>query len=80
MRRIMIALAAFMTLAISGCSTVDREAIAQVEATHGKVLPKYLEYVEKDETLTAEQKDDRRKLVESLKRLVAALKKSAGGD
>jgi len=80
MRRIVTALAICAVLSFAGCSTVDRNAVNQIEVTHAQILPKYLEYVSKDATLSDPQKEDRKKLVESLQRIVAALKKSAGGE
>lgn len=76
--RVWICLAA--ALFVSGCCAVDKEAIGNIEKTHEIILPRYREYVEKDRGLDRGQKDDQRKLVESLERLVEALKKSAGGD
>ena len=60
---------------VSGCCTVPAQAVKQIESTHELVLPDYIGYVAKDESLNADQKDDRIKLVESLKRLTEALKK-----
>ena len=65
-----------MVFVSSGCCTLERTALDQVEKTHEIVLPKYLEYTEKDVSLGPDEKADRKKLVESLKRLVAELKKT----
>jgi hypothetical protein len=69
---------AVLALFAGGCScTLEKKALNEVEATHGIVLPQYLSYVEKDAALNAAQKDDRRKLVESLKRVTGELRKQA---
>lgn len=65
---------------LGGCCAVEKKAVQDVEETHKIILPDYLKYVEADPNLKPEQKDDRKKLVESLQRLTDALKKSAGGD
>lgn len=60
-----------------GCScTVEKKAVSDIEATHKIVLPQYVKYVEADGNLDNDQKDDRKKLVGSLQRLVGSLKKS----
>jgi hypothetical protein len=65
-----------LLLLLGGCCAVERNAVKQVEDTHAIILPDYVQYVEADATKTPEQKDDRKKLVESLKHVVEALKKS----
>lgn len=67
-------MAAVLSLSVVGCCAVPQKAVQQIEATHDIVLPKYLRYVEQDAALNADQKDDQKKLVESLQRLVDALK------
>lgn len=68
---------AFMVL--TGCAcTVEKNAAKNVEDTQGMILPEYVKYVESDASITAAQRDDRKKLVESLRRLTAQLRKNLG--
>jgi len=77
MRKILVALAAVLALAAAGCScAAEKNAVAQIERTHEIVLPQYLGYVAKDPGLDPAARDDRTKLIDSLKRLVEKLKKS----
>lgn len=62
-------------LLASGCCAVPQKLVGDIEATHAKILPKYLKYVEADATLDAASKDDEKKLVESLQHVVDAMKK-----
>ena len=78
MRKVLAAFVLCLALGVGGCSAVDKAAISNLEKTHNIVLPDYTQYVDKDSALTPEQKDDRKKLIESLRRLVQALKDSAG--
>jgi hypothetical protein len=59
----------------SGCCAVPQKLVKDIEDTNAKILPKYLKYVEADANLDAGKKDDEKKLVESLQRVVEALKK-----
>lgn len=72
-----ILLICLLPLALAACCAVTQKSIEQVEASHELILPDYLGYVDKDAGLDADSKDDRKKLVESLKRVVAKLKKEA---
>jgi len=77
MRRLTLALAVVLALACGACAcTAEKNAASNIEKTHELVLPRYLEYVQKDAALDAAQKDDRKKLVESLRRMTAELRKS----
>ena len=61
---------------LTGClSTIPAKAVTDIEETHDIILPEYIEYVETDPDLDDDEKDDARKLVGSLERLVDALKK-----
>lgn len=77
MRRLALASAVLLALACGACTcAAEKNAVSNIERTQETVLPAYLEYVGKDAALSPAQKDDRKKLVESLRRLVAALRKS----
>jgi hypothetical protein len=73
-------LAFVLALAISvggcKCAPAARQAAQEIEDTQKIVLPEYKSYVEKDASLDADKKDRRKKLVESLERLVEKLKKA----
>lgn len=64
-----------LTLCMMSCgsSPAARQAAREVEETQKIVLPEYRTYVEKDPALVPDQKDRRRKLVESLERLTTKL-------
>ena len=72
---VMLLVGAAVTLTGASCCTLERNAIKEVEATHDIILPEYIEYVTKDAAKTQDQKNDRVKLTESLRRVVEALKK-----
>lgn len=74
MKKLLI-VAAFLLGAV-GCCSIERKAVSEVEATQDIILPQYLNYVEKDAVLSPAQKDDRKKLVESLRRVTGNLKKT----
>jgi hypothetical protein len=59
-----------------GCCTIPSKSAKEIEGSHEIILPRYLKYVEADAALDAAQKDDQKKLVESLKRIVTELKKA----
>lgn len=64
---------------LSGCAcTVEKGAAKNVADTQALILPEYVKYVESDASLTAAERDDRKKLVESLQRLTAQLRKNLG--
>lgn len=76
MKKLMAVGVALLALSLGACScALEKKAVEEVEATHGIILPQYLNYVEKDAGLSPAQKDDRKKLVESLKRVTGELKK-----
>ena len=64
--------------AIPGCATckAEKNAVAEIEKTQAIMDSEYLRYTDHDPLLTPEQKDNRRKLVESRQRLLDKLKKS----
>jgi len=70
-----IAVGFILAACLSGCCTVEKKLVGDIEATHAKILPKYLKYVEADATLDAAAKNDEKMLAESLQRVVESLKK-----
>jgi hypothetical protein len=71
-----IAVVLVLAFGLAGCTcAAEKQAVREIRDTHKLVLPEYLKYVEKD-ALGAPEKDRRRKLVESLERLVDRLEKS----
>jgi len=75
MRKVMCVVVAVVAVFASGCCAVPQKLVNDIEDTHAKILPKYLKYVDADASLDAATKDDEKKLIESLKRVVEALKK-----
>ena len=77
MRKILLAVAAVALLSAATCQCkAEKAAVSRMEATHERVAKKLLEYVEKDPVLKPADKDDWKKLVESDKRNLDALKRS----
>jgi hypothetical protein len=75
MKKAFLILASLSLLLAAGCCTVSERAVADLKATHDIVLPQYQAYVDADPALQPAQKDDRKKLIESLKRLVESMSK-----
>jgi len=72
-----IALILTLLFSLAGCNcTAEKNGVSNVIATQELVLPQYLDYVAKDSNLNADQRDDRVKLVDSLRRLMLSLKRS----
>lgn len=70
-------LAVLLAISLAACKcTAEKNAASNIEKTHELVFPSYLEYVQKDAALNAAQKEDRKRLVESLRRMTAELRKS----
>ena len=79
MKKVAILAAALVGLSMSACcSTIPRQAVDEVDRSHSLISTQLLKYVEKDAALNAAAKDDWKKLVESDKRNIEALKKAAG--
>jgi hypothetical protein len=79
MRKLALSVALLAALACGACKcAAERNAVVQIEATHEKVAKRLLEYVEKDASLNAAAKDDWKKLVESDRRNIEALKRALG--
>lgn len=77
MRRIAaVFLAAVLAFCLSACCTVERRAVEEVDRSHALIATQLLKYVDKDASLSAKDKDDWRKLVESDKRNIERLKKA----
>lgn len=78
MKRLALALiSCALILALSGCKcSVEKQAVSQVDASHAIIATQLLKYVDADAKLDAAAKADWRKLVESDKRNIDALKKS----
>jgi hypothetical protein len=77
MKRFAIVFALLAMFAVSGCKNVSLQAVENVDKSGELIFPEYLLYVQGDAKLTDQQKDDRKKLIESHRRNVEALKKSA---
>lgn len=79
MRKLALLVLAVLALGLSACScTLEKKAVSDLRATHKIILPQYVSYVEADAKLTKEQKEDRKKLAESLERLTLSLERSVG--
>lgn len=77
MKKAILGLFLLVVLFVSGCKcTVEREAISQVENSHGLIATQLLKYVEADPKLSPKDKEDWKKLVASDKGNIEALKKA----
>ena len=82
MKRVLpIAVIFLALLTFASCITLDKvqhkaleRAVNDVRQSHDLLLPQYIKYVDEDGSLSADQKDDEKKFVESLKRLDESLK------
>lgn len=79
MNRIKLAIiSVVLVVSLSSCkSTVDKQAINQVDSSHKLIAAKLLKYVDADASLDAKAKDDWHKLIDSDQRNIDALKKAA---
>ena len=74
---VILGLAILAVAATSSCKcAAERRAVVEVEDTQKIIVEGWLSYTDADTTLDAAKKDDRRKLVESLHRLMESLKNS----
>jgi len=80
MKKILLVIVPLILLAGCACPVEVVNGINQVEQSQNLIVTDYLVYVATDPKLKDDQKNDRVKLVESLNRLMAALKKAAKGE
>ena len=76
MKKLLLAPVILVALFMGACCPIDKKAVSDLEASDNLIIPAYLNYVDKDSALNKDQKDDRKKLVESRKRLLEAMKKA----
>lgn len=77
MRKFSLALVAILALVGGGCKcALESSQVDQLKRNHGHIFPAYLEYVEKDASLSDGAKDSEKKLVEATERLVDKMKQS----
>ena len=76
MRKIAVGMVALMGLSMGACCSADKAALAQLRANDEIIMPAYVKYVDGDASLSADQKSDRKKLVESRKMLFDAIEKA----
>lgn len=78
MKRVLLGLMAVVALASGGCTcSLETAMVEQLERNHSHIFPAYLKYVEKDSSLSAEDKKDEQAVVESAERLLGKLKERA---
>ena len=72
-------LSAVLVLSLASCKcTAEKEAIDRLGSQQDKVFAKYEAYVTADPKLDVKEKDDERKLLQSIRDIVLALKRSMG--
>jgi chaperone required for assembly of F1-ATPase len=77
MRKVAVLVALVMGLSMTACTcTVAKKAVDEVDRSHGLISTQLLKYVDKDASLNSAAKEDWKKLVESDKRNIEALKKA----
>ena len=68
-----------LVLSLASCKcTAEKAAVDRLGEQQEKVFTRYSIYVAKDNNLDAKAKDDELKLLQSLRDIVAALKRSMG--
>lgn len=72
-------LSAVLVLSLASCKcTAEKAAVVRLEDQHEKLFVKYSAYVNADSKLDAKAKDDELKLLQSLRDVTSALKRSMG--
>jgi len=68
-----------LVLSLASCKcTAEKAAVVRLEDQHEKLFAKYAVYVAQDSKLDAKAKDDEIKLLQSIRDITAALKRSMG--
>ncbi len=68
-----------LVLSLSACKcTAEKAAVGRLGDQQEKVFVKYTMYIAKDDRLDAAAKDDELKLLQSIRDIVASLKRSMG--
>jgi ABC-type phosphate/phosphonate transport system substrate-binding protein len=79
MRKKIVAASILIVLALASCKcSAERAAVSRLEGQQEKLFAKYSAYVNADPKLDAAAKDDERKLLQSLRDITSALKRSLG--
>jgi hypothetical protein len=77
MKKLILAPVILLALSMGACRcTVERQAVEEVERSHGMIATQLLKYVDKDPALDQKAKGDWKGLVESDKRNIEKLKKA----
>ena len=72
-----IVLILIVLFSLAGCNcAAEKNGVSNVIATQELILPEYVELVNNSSKYTAEQREDRVKLVDSLRRLMLSLRRS----
>ncbi len=72
MRKLTVGIACAFILTLSACCGLKQQAVGAADKSQELIFPEYLQLVEKH--MTKEQLDNRKKLVESARRDMEALK------
>jgi hypothetical protein len=79
MRKLSVAVLLLAVLLTSSCKcAAEKAAVGQLGDQQEKIFVKYTMYVAKDDRLNAAAKDDELKLLQSIRDIVASLKRSMG--
>ena len=71
--------AALLVLSVASCKcSAEKAAVSRLEDQQEKIFVKYTTYVNADPKLDAKSKDDEQKLLQSLRDITSALKRSLG--
>ncbi len=77
MKKLVFAMLVPVLLFLSACTcAAERAAVERLEGQHEKLFTKYAFYVAQDARLDAAAKDDQLKLLQSIRDITGALKKS----
>ena len=79
MRKALLGAVLVLVVLLSSCKcTAEKAAVSRLEDQQEKIFVKYTAYVQADAKLSAPAKDDEFKLLQSLRDIVLALKRSLG--
>jgi len=79
MKKKMLAVAVALVLSLASCKcSAEKGAVSRLEDQQEKIFVKYTTYVNADPKLDAGAKSDELKLLQSLRDIVSALKRSMG--
>jgi hypothetical protein len=69
-----------LCVGMASCSGPNKLTISAIETNWGVIGPEYIQYIDKDESLTPEYKETKKRTAEMFGKLIEEAKKSFGGE